>query len=116
MWPKTSALGAFSGRYRGTCWRAAPRALPATRAQAKFANQFRRIAPKCAMPDDVGIVASPQRPVLIPVRLDIEQREGAEHAGHVGRGNLMQIGLVELTEAGDAEQPKAADHLVLEQF
>ena len=56
------------------------------------------------MPDDVGIVALPQRPVLVPVRLDIEQREGAEHAGHVGRGSLMQIGRVEFTEAGDAEQ------------
>ena len=29
MWPKTSALGAFSGRSDGTCWPRLPRACPA---------------------------------------------------------------------------------------
>src|SRR5262245_1120841 len=31
------------------------------------------------------------RPVLIPVRLDIQQREGAEHAWLVGRRGLVQV-------------------------
>lgn len=53
-------------------------------------------------------------PVLVPVGLDIQQREGAEHAGRIGRRGLMQVGLVEFAEGGRAEQPQAADHLVLE--
>ena len=28
----------------------------------------------------------------------------------------MQIGLVQFLEAGDAQQPQAADHLIFEQF
>src|SRR5689334_19084601 len=55
-------------------------------------------------------------PVLVPVGLDIQQREGAEHAWQTSRRGLMQIRLVQLLETGDAKQAESADHLVLEQF
>src|SRR5579871_2178438 len=42
----------------------------------------------------------------IPIRLDIQQRIGTEHAGRVRRGRRMQEGFVELSERCHAEQPE----------
>src|SRR5690348_16792595 len=54
--------------------------------------------------------------VSIPVRLDVEQRIGAEHARRVRRGRRMQEGLVEPGKRGHAKQAERADHFVLEQL
>src|SRR5262245_45758396 len=53
---------------------------------------------------------------LVPVVLDFEQREGAQHVRRVGRGRRMQVGTVEIGEARDAEQAETALHFVLEQL
>src|SRR5262245_1650614 len=102
MWPKTSALGAFSGRSSVTCWLRPSHTRPAATVLTKFINNSRRIALERAMPNDVGIVTM-LGPVLILVRINIQQREGAEGIRQIGRRGLVQIGLVELTEAGHAE-------------
>src|SRR5258708_18038140 len=52
----------------------------------------------------------------IAIRLDRQEREGAEDMGQVGRRRRMQIGFVEFGETRDAKQPQRTDHLVLEQF
>jgi hypothetical protein len=68
------------------------------------------------MPHGAGrFVASPGR-TSVSIRLDVEQRVGAEHARQIGRGGRTQEGLVELGKARNAEQAKTADHLIFQQL
>jgi hypothetical protein len=53
---------------------------------------------------------------LIAIRCDIQQRKGAENVRRIGRRRRMQIGLIELAEAGHAEQAQRARDLVLHEF
>ena len=99
---KRQRLARFQDVSSGACWLRPSHTRPAATVLAKFVNNSRRIALKRAMPNDVGIMTM-LVPVLILVRLNIQQREGAENIRQIGRRGLMQIGLVELTEAGHAE-------------
>src|SRR6476659_738195 len=132
MWPKTSVLGAFWGRSRGTCERdPSPLTFPA-KASGNFVNQMKCIVLGQSAADLVRNVARhfwpkrrawhPRRAISFPAEvpsvsiwLGIQQRVGAEHARQIGRGRRRQERLVELGEARDAEQAEAADHLILEQ-
>ena len=70
--------------------------------------------------DEFGNRPGMRRPPIqspsIPVRLYVQERKRAEHARHIGRRRLMQIGFVELGEFGHAEQPEAADHFVFQKL
>ena len=49
----------------------------------------------------------------VPIRLDVQQREGAEDARQVGRRRRMQIGFVELGEIRDARAGRGSGSLRL---
>src|SRR5215472_16011424 len=52
----------------------------------------------------------------VPVRFDFPERKGREHVRRIGRRRCMQIGPVDLAEAGEAEKTERARHLVFHEF
>src|ERR1700727_3950361 len=53
---------------------------------------------------------------LVPIIVDLEQRERAEHVRHRRRRRRMQVLAVEMGKACHPEQAEAALHLVLQEF
>src|SRR6266536_3314163 len=52
----------------------------------------------------------------IPIVLDLQQRERAEHVRRIGGRRRAQVGTIELGETRHAEQAERALHLVLDEL
>ena len=82
---------------------------------AMSANHYRSF-PRSGIRRGSRAFAGPRNDGSVPIRRMLPQRESREHMRRIGRRRGVQIGVIELAEACDAEKAQRAGHFVFHDF